>query len=171
VRGRFAGWSEGTPSPEPLYYGPEVRDPEPPTRLASTAAGARSLPQPAATFPGREGAQLPKRLDRLQLSAWALLRGSSGPGNLATGGTLGGSQVGARLTWNFTPSLAASLRSSSSVGGVHAEVTAGVRWKPIASLPAALNFERRQALNAWGGRNAFACSPRADLPDAGFRTR
>ena len=35
------------------------------------------------------------RLDRLQLSAWALLRGSAGPGNLATGGTLGGSQVGA----------------------------------------------------------------------------
>jgi hypothetical protein len=76
---------------------------------------------------------------------------------LATGGTLGGSQVGARLAWNFTPAIAASLRSSSSVGGVrYAEVAAGVRWKPMTAIPVALNFERRHALNEWGGRNAFA---------------
>jgi hypothetical protein len=157
AHGRYAGWSEVAPTPEPLYYGPEVHDPGPPTRLASTAAGERSLPHPAAAAPGPAGAPLSKRFDRLQLSAWALLRGSPGPGNLATGGTLGGSQVGARLSWNFSPSLAASLRSSSSVGGIrYSEVAAGLRWKPLASVPAALNFERRQALNEWGGRNAFA---------------
>jgi hypothetical protein len=100
---------------------------------------------------------LSRKFGRLQLSAWALLRGSPGPGNLATGGTLGGSQVGARLMYNFSPSLAASLRSSSSVGGVrYAEVAAGVRWKPLANVPVAFNFERRQALNRWGGRSAFA---------------
>ena len=151
------GWSQIAPTPEPPFFDPQVREPEPPTRYASTAAGARSLPQPAASVPGPTSAPLAKRFDRLQLSAWALLRGSPGPGALATGGTLGGSQVGARLSWNFSPSLAASLRSSSSVGGVrYAEVAAGVRWKPLASVPIALNFERRQAINRWGGRNAFA---------------
>jgi hypothetical protein len=93
----------------------------------------------------------------LQLSAWALLRGSPGPGALATGGTLGGSQVGARLTYKFTPALAATLRSSSSVGGVrYAEVAGGIRWQPMVNVPIALNVERRFALNRWGGRNDFA---------------
>ena len=151
------GWSRVEPTPEPLYYERAIEAPEPATRYASTAAGARSSPAAPAAIPGPAGAPVAKRLDRLQLTAWALLRGDAGPGNLATGGTLGGSQVGARLTWNFTPAFAASLRSSSSVGGVrYAEVAAGVRWKPVASVPVALNFERRQALNEWGGRNAFA---------------
>lgn len=143
--------------PVPLYDGWGEAEAPPPTRYAAagieTGPGART---PTAT-PGSAGAPLAKKFDRLQLSAWALLRGSPGPGNLATGGTLGGSQVGARLTYNFSPSLAASLRSSSSVGGVrYAEVAAGVRWKPLASIPIALNIERRQAMNRWGGRNAFA---------------
>ena len=38
----------------------------------------------------------------------------------------------------------------------YAEVAAGVRWKPLANVPVALNLERRQALNRWGGRSAFA---------------
>ena len=151
------GWSQVAANPQPLYYDPEVRPPPPETQYASTAAGARSLPQAETPFAGPAEAPIAKRFDRLQLTAWALLRGSPGPGNLATGGTLGGSQVGGRLTWNFTPAIAASLRSSSSVGGVrYAEVAAGVRWKPMAAIPIALNFERRQALNEWGGRNAFA---------------
>jgi hypothetical protein len=115
------------------------------------------MPTAPSVVPGPAGAPVAKRFDRLQLSAWALLRGSWGPGALATGGTLGGSQVGGRLTYNFSPALAGSLRSSSSVGGVrYAEVAAGVRWKPLAEIPVALNLERRFALNRWGGRNAFA---------------
>ena len=95
------------------------------------------------------GPQLPRR------SAQAL--NCSRSKRFATGGTLGGSQVGGRLTYNFSPALAGSLRSSSSVGGVrYAEVAAGVRWKPLAEIPVALNLERRFALNRWGGRNAFA---------------
>lgn len=157
VRARPDGWSEVAPTPQALYFNPQMEEPQSVTHHASTAAGARSLPPAAATIPGPAGAPIAKRFDRLQLTAWALLRGSPGPGNLATGGTLGGSQVGARLAWNFSPSLAASLRSSSSVGGVrYAEVAAGVRWKPMAAVPIALNFERRHALNEWGGRNAFA---------------
>lgn len=153
-----SAWDGVVPTPRPLYDGWGVAEPPRETRLAATGIEARP-PAPAATstVPGPASAPAAKRFDRLQLSAWALLRGSAGPGNLATGGTLGGSQVGARLMYHFSPSLAASLRSSSSVGGVrYAEVAAGVRWKPLPSVPVALNFERRQALNRWGGRNAFA---------------
>jgi len=127
------------------------------TQIASTAAGARNTPPAANVMTAPASVPPLHRLDRLQLSAWALLRGSWGPGALAPGGTLGGSQAGARLTYNFSRSLSASLRSSASIGGVrYAEVAAGVRWKPLASVPIALNFERRQALNRWGGRSAFA---------------
>jgi hypothetical protein len=157
ARGRPSAWDDVGPTPRPLYDGWGLAEPPPTRQIAASTIGAQPTPPAAVAAPGPAGTPLAKRFDRLQLSAWALLRGSPGPGNLATGGTLGGSQVGARLTWNFSPSLAASLRSSSSVGGVrYAEVAAGVRWKPLASVPVALNFERRQALNQWGGRNAFA---------------
>ena len=150
---RPSAWDQIAPSPRPLYDGWAIAEPFPMTQVASTAAGARQLSAP----PTAVSAPPLQRLDRLQLSAWALLRGSWGPGALAPGGTLGGSQAGARLTYNFTRSLSASLRSSSSIGGVrYAEVAAGLRWKPLASVPIALNLERRQALNRWGGRSAFA---------------
>jgi len=151
------GWSEVLPTPAPLFDGWGVAEPPRETRMAAATIEPMRPATPAGSPPGPAGAPLSKKFDRLQLSAWALLRGSYGPGNLATGGTLGGSQVGGRLMYHFSPSLAASLRSSSSVGGVrYAEVAAGVRYKPLAAIPVALNFERRQALNRWGGRNAFA---------------
>lgn len=98
------------------------------------------------------------RLDRLQLSAWTLLRGRSGTGALASGGTLGGSQAGARLTYQFDPRIAASLRSTSPVGGSRGgEVAAGVRLTPFPSIPFALTAERRQAIGRYStGRSAFA---------------
>lgn len=151
---RRTGWSGIAPGPEPLFYGTSDPNPWPMTSMAATAQASRPAPAIAVT---PAAALRPSRFDRLELTAWALLRGSAGPGNLATGGTLGGSQAGARLTYNFTPSLAATLRSSSSIGGVrYAEVAGGVRWRPMPTIPAALTFERRQALNRWGGRNAFA---------------
>ena len=157
AEGRHSAWDEVSPTPRPLFDGWGLAEPKPESRLAATTIEARAAPAATATIPGPAGAPPTRKFDRLQLSAWALLRGSWGPGALATGGTLGGSQVGSRLTYHFSPSLAASLRSSSSVGGVrYAEVAAGVRWKPLAAVPVALNFERRQALNRWGGRNAFA---------------
>ncbi len=156
-RYRNSGWDSIAPTPEPLYYSSELESYPPSTRMAAAipSPSLQGGPEVATTAPA-PGMQRNK-FDRLELSAWALLRGSPGPGNLATGGTLGGSQAGARLTYNFTPSLAATLRSSSSVGGVrYAEVAAGVRWKPMRQIPVALTFERRQALNRWGGRSAFA---------------
>jgi len=120
--------------------------------MRSAGASGASLP----STPSR-----PPRFDHLQLTAWALLRGT-GRGtipttSLASGGTLGGSQAGARLTWRFNHAWAASLRSSSSVGGVRgAEVAAGIRWQPLRSIPIAFTAERREGLGRFGGRSAFA---------------
>jgi hypothetical protein len=120
-----------------------------PSRRSTTNAGQQSLPQPI----------LQARLDRLQLSAWALLRGQPGAPGLATGGTLGGSQAGARLTYQVSPLLAASLRSSSPVGGGArgGEIAAGIRVTPFRTIPVSLTAERRQAIGSTGGgRSAFA---------------
>jgi hypothetical protein len=98
------------------------------------------------------------RLDRVQLSSWALLRGAPSPGALATGGTLGGSQAGARLTYAVNRWVAASLRTTSPVGGTRgAEVAGGVRFTPLRSVPVAVTIERRQSISPHGGgRSAFA---------------
>ncbi|MGN6154876.1 MAG: hypothetical protein ACTHN4_03975 [Sphingomicrobium sp.] len=98
------------------------------------------------------------RLDRLQLTTWALLRGPSNPGTLASGGTLGGSQAGVRLSYNFNRWLAASFRTTSPVGGSRgAEVAGGLRVTPFRSIPIAITAERRQSISRdGGGRSAFA---------------
>jgi hypothetical protein len=100
-------------------------------------------------------------IDRLQLTAWALLRpqqsGIAGGRSLAAGGSLGGSQAGARLAYNITRQIAASFRSSSDVGRRGGEVAAGVRVQPLLGIPVWLTAERRQRIGRFGGgRNAFA---------------
>jgi hypothetical protein len=154
-RGRL---TEIAPEPAAVFYAPIPQlDEWPLSRMASaampprrstTTAGPQSLPQAASKA----------RFDRLQLSAWALLRGKPGPTSLAAGGTLGGSQAGARLTYNISPLLAASLRSSSPVGGARGgEVAAGIRVTPFRSIPMSVTAERRQAIGrTGGGRSAFA---------------
>lgn len=122
----------------------------PAATVAASATTASALPQvaPVAKF------------DRLQLTTWAMLRGKEGigapPRSLATGGTLGGSQAGARLTYRFSPAVAASLRTTSTVGTSQSEVAAGVRFTPLRSIPVAITAERRQAIGDYGGRSAFA---------------
>lgn len=114
-------------------------------------AGSSPVPQGAVTIGG------PPKLDRLQLSAWALLRNEPGPQALASGGSLGGSQAGARLTYHVNRWLAASLRTSSPVNQASGgEVALGVRMAPLRSIPVALTLERRQAIGQYGGRSAFA---------------
>lgn len=117
-------------------------------RPSPTAGGLERGPLP----PG------PPKLDRWQLSAWALMRQRPGTGtSLAGGGMLGGNQVGTRLTYKFTPRIAASLRFSSGVGGIQsAEAAAGIRTQPFRSVPVAITLERRQGLGKYGGRDAFA---------------
>lgn len=151
-RPRSDGWAAVMPSPQPAYYAALADQPwlTPAASAQSQPSGgglARSAPPPAP----------PARFDRLQLSAWALLRNRPGPATLASGGTLGGSQAGARLIYRFTPAIAASLRFSSSVGGVRgAEAAGGLRWQPLRSVPLALTVERRQRLGKYGGTTGFA---------------
>jgi hypothetical protein len=157
-RDSSAGWAGIMPTPQPLYSAPLGPEPWPTSPAAST-------PPMRATGTGRVAVSTtpprPPRFDRLQLTAWALLRGT-GRGidptpSLASGGTLGGSQAGARLTYRFNQAWAASLRSSSSVGGVRgAEVAGGIRWQPFRSVPVAITAERREGLGRFGGRSAFA---------------
>ncbi len=145
------------PEPAPAFYAPipqldewplsRMASTAMPARRSSTAAGQQSMPMAATAA----------KLDRLQLSAWALLRGKPGPSSLATGGTLGGSQAGARLTYNYSRMLALSLRSTSAVGSRGGELAAGVRFTPIRSIPVSLTAERRHAIGKLGGgRSAFA---------------
>jgi hypothetical protein len=148
------------PEPAKAFY-PDLPllDDSPMSRLASM-----SFPQSHATgvVAGQSTPVLPrKRIDRLQVSAWALLRGQQGqvlgPSSLASGGQLGGSQAGGRLTYNFTRQIAASLRTTSDVGRRGFEVAGGVRIQPFVHIPVWITAERRQRLGqSSSGRNAFA---------------
>jgi hypothetical protein len=128
-------------------------------------AGMAGISHPAmhstVVLPAQSAPLDPHRIDRLQLSTWALLRsqqaGTVAPSSLASGGQLGGSQAGARLIYNFTRQIAASLRTTSEVGRRGGEVAGGIRVQPLVSLPVWITAERRQRIGLYGGgRNAFA---------------
>jgi len=147
------------PEPMPAFYSPiPTLDEWPLSRIASSSMAERrsSVIVAGQSIPARLN-----KLDRLQLSAWALLRGRQGqiigPSSLASGGQLGGSQAGSRLTYNFTRQIAASLRFTSDVGRRGGEVAGGVRIQPMQSIPVWITAERRQRLGQDGsGRDAFA---------------
>ena len=147
-----------TPTPAPQFYSPiPSLDNWPVSHFAMASMPAT---RPAVVVPG-QSLPVGNKLDRLQLSAWALLRpqqgGISGPQSLATGGTLGGSQAGARLNYNVTRQIAASFRTTSEVGRPGGEVAAGMRIQPVGGIPLWFTAERRQRIGKYGGgRNAFA---------------
>lgn len=98
---------------------PASRD-APAPQLALVANRDLSRPRAVPTFIGGKPAG-PPRLGRLSLSAWALVRqptpvildrnaSATSPISLASGGQLGGSQAGARLTYRMNRALAANLR-------------------------------------------------------------
>lgn len=99
---------------------------------------------------------IPEGPRRWSVSAWLLVRDDSSGAALAPGGTLGGSQAGARLTYALGGGLALSgrfylpLRQTSG-----AEAAMSIDWRPIPALPVSLLAERRQRLGR-DGRNAFA---------------
>lgn len=149
------------PEPRPQFYAPiPALDEWPLSRIASTSMPPlrSTVVTPAQSLP----AELKRNhIDRLQLTAWALLRpqrgGIAGPQSLANGGSLGGSQAGARLSYNFTRQISATLRSTSEVGRRGGEVAAGVRIQPLGGIPVWVTAERRQRIGRYGGgRNAFA---------------
>lgn len=143
--------------PTPVYAELPAIDEAPMSRLASL-----SIAQHATSLPNQSTPVLNSRaIDRFQVSAWALLRsqqtGVAGSSSLASGGNLGGSQAGARLTYAFTRQVAASFRTSSDVGRRGAEVATGVRVQPLLNIPIWITAERRERLGRFSnGRNAFA---------------
>jgi len=149
--------------PEPSYYSPL------PPLSAWPAAGFVGVSRPAAqSTPAAPGAPLQPRLDRLQLTSWALLRsqqaGIAGSRSLASGGQLGASQAGLRVTYNIDRLVALTGRLSSEVGRRGGEVAGGIRVHPLASIPVWLTAERRQMIGGdGGGRNAFAFFAEAGL--------
>jgi len=146
------------PASQPTFYSPVPQLDEWP--LAQVASGP--MPARTPTVPLQISEPItPPRLDRIQLTMWALLRQQqaavAGSPSLGNTGSLGASQAGARLTYNFSPALAASLRASSTIGRRGGEVAGGIRYRPLQSIPVWLTFERRQAIGRFGGgRNAFA---------------
>ena len=144
--------------PPPLPAQPELFDIPPDTGPELSMNALPALPQ---AEEGPASLQVTptarRKLDRLQLSSWAMLRGRPGSQSLATGGLLGGSQAGARLTYALDRRLALSLRSSTPIGGSQGgELAGGIRLTPFPSIPLALTAERRQAIGRSGGRSAFA---------------
>lgn len=147
------------PTPEPTYYSqlPPL-DENPMSRLAALAGPvSHTTAMQAQSTPLIE----PRKVDRLQLSTWAILRsqqtGVAGSPSLASGGQLGASQAGARLIYNYNRQISLAARLSSEVGRRGGEVAAGVRLRPLVNIPVWLTAERRQAVGRYGGgRNAFA---------------
>lgn len=149
------------PNPRPQFYSPiPVLDEWPLSRIAATSMPPMrsTVATPAQSIPvalKRNG------IDRVQLSSWALLRaqsaGVAGSQSLAAGGSLGASQAGARLIYNFTRQIAATFRSSSDVGRRGGEIAGGVRVQPVAGIPLWIDAERRQRIGRYGGgRTGFA---------------
>lgn len=100
----------------------------------------------------------PPRLERSRWSAsgWILLRDEGGDAALAPGGTLGGSQIGARVAYAPGGSVALSGRAYLPLRHpAGAELAAGIDWRPVPALPVNLLAERRQRLGR-DGRSAFA---------------
>jgi hypothetical protein len=147
------------PTPEPVFYAqlPPLGD----WPLSRIAGMSRAMTSSTPTFPAERAPLKPNAVDRVQLTMWALLRGQqtgiAGSSSLAGNGTLGASQAGSRLTYNFTRQIAATLRTSTTVGRRGGEFAAGVRVQPIASIPVWITAERRQRLGQFSdGRNDFA---------------
>jgi hypothetical protein len=164
------------PAPAPQFYSAlPVLDEFPLSRMASTAMSSRQSSIPAQSVPAAF-LQPANRLDRVQLSSWALLRGRKGellgPNSLGSVGNLGGSQAGARLLYNFTPQTAASLRTTSDVGRRGGEVALGARVQPVRSIPVWLTAERRQRIGRGStGRNDFALFAEAGVYQRPMRAR
>ena len=148
-------------APEPRFYTPiPTLDQWPLSSIAAATSSPLGIrpPGPRQSAPV---AALPARLDRWQLTAWALLRARQGlvsaPSGLASGSTLGASQGGARIAYNFTRQVAATLRTTNTIGQRGGEVALGARVQPVGGIPVWVTAERRIALGKYGGgRNAFA---------------
>lgn len=167
---RSAASAQSTPSAESASAA--SGESAPPPAPQPTSGGAVSLAAPSVSSPLRRvgvaprlsaGSALPPEAifsGHWSGSAWLLARREEGARALAPGGTLGGSQAGARLLYrvNGDPArpLALTGRAYLPLHRVRgAEAAVGIDWQPIGRLPVHLLAERRQALGE-EGRSAFA---------------
>jgi hypothetical protein len=168
--------STGTPAPAALAFaGERVRNPlrdigfvrVPPAPLGIEPVKLRPGPalaaaEPIMPIPWRGWDARPAAVPagrparRWAVSAWLLVRDDRGGPALAPGGTLGGSQAGARISYRLGGGFALSARAYLPLRrAAGAEVAAGLEWRPAASVPLAILAERRLALGR-EGRSAFA---------------
>lgn len=126
----------------------------------TTEPRSATLPVSIAGAPS-VAARAPVPARRWSGSVWALLRRTGGAA-LAPGGTLGGSQAGARLLYRLNDDaarpLSLAVRAYAPLQSFRAsEAALGLDWRPSARLPLHLLVERRQRLGQ-GGRSAFAAT-------------
>lgn len=111
---------------------------------------------PSGRLPMLAAPLAPRGPGHWSLSAWVLVRDDGGSVALAPGGTLGGSQAGARIAYGIGGGVSLSgraylpLRQTSG-----AELAPGIDWQPMRSLPLHLLAERRQRVGR-NGRSTFA---------------
>lgn len=144
------------PFPTAAAVTPPVRALGPETLQAYAPAIPQPTPLPL-PLPRRAS-----RESRWSASAWLFLRGGGGSGGLAPGGTLGGSQAGARLAYrlNGDPGrpLAISARLYAPLERPRgAEAALGIDWRPVRNVPVHLLAERRQRIGR-EARSDFALS-------------
>jgi hypothetical protein len=116
------------------------------------------------TFP----AAASKSASRWSASAWTFVRRGEAT-QLAPGGTLGGSQVGARFAYRLGAvadgPLSLSVRVYSPLKNPRgAEAALGLEWQPAPVLPVRLLAERRQAIGK-EGRSAFSLTAYGGISD------
>jgi hypothetical protein len=109
------------------------------------------LPRAAAAAPR----SVPAALSRWSGSAWLFLREAAGAPDLAPGGTLGGSQAGARLAYRINGDMRRPLAISGRIYAPlerpqGAEASLGIDWKPLAGLPLHILAERRERIGREG---------------------
>jgi hypothetical protein len=145
--------SASRPSPVPSADSGVVKGPG-----TNDGAAAPSLAEPQPTVVAAPPAFAPPAAmprSRLSVSAWLFVRRGAGEPGLAPGGTLGGSQAGARATYRLSEGLAMSLRLYAPLHDARGgEAAVGVDWKPLGALPVHLLAERRARLGR-DGRSAF----------------
>ncbi len=134
--------------------------PSAPASTGPIAAVASVVPLPLPGPPAMTPARAHRFAGRWSASAWAFFRRGDEAAALASAGTLGGSQIGARLSYRLNGDarrpLSLSARLSAPAGRpTGAEAALGLEWQPARSLPLRLLIERRQALGR-EGRSAFA---------------
>jgi hypothetical protein len=131
------------PLEPPAFAGPQ------PSRLPLRIAPAARTAQPLVSAPAIALAS------RWSGSAWTLVRRGESR-QLASAGTLGGSQVGARIAYRLRDNLSLSGRFYMPLNEpAGAEAALGVEWQPVRTMPLRLLAERRQAIGR-DGRSAFA---------------